>query len=151
MTKIVMALLVCGFALPVLAQDCRSVLGLQTADVASLKRVEREWSDAFMHGKPEYIACLLAPDYASVSPKGVHDLSWEVEHARKNKGSSAPIPDVPGTTYQVHGSTGVVRFFHPADGKQPASYGSDIFSFQDGAWRALYSQHTYVESGMAVK
>ena len=104
-----------------------------------------------MHGKPEYIACLLAPDYASVSPKGVHGLSWEIEHARKNQGSSAPVPDVPGTTYQIYGNTGIVRFFHPAEGKQPASYGSDIFAFQDGVWRALYSQHTYVESRSTAK
>jgi hypothetical protein len=136
------------FVLPVAAQNCRSVLGQQAPDAASLKRVEDQWDEAFLHGNIEYLQCLLAPDYASVSPKGVHDRAWELEHARKNKGSTAPIPNVPGMTFEVHGSTAIARLLKPAsaDGKQPASYAADVFAFQDGAWRALYSQHTAVES-----
>ncbi|HEY1731455.1 MAG TPA: hypothetical protein VGG15_06890, partial [Terriglobales bacterium] len=64
-----------------------------------------------------------------------------------NQGSTAPIPDTPGILFEVHGNTGVMRLFKPAsaDGKQPAQYLADIFAFQDGAWRAVYSQHTPVK------
>ena len=136
------------FVLPVAAQNCHTILGQQSPDVASLKHVEDQWDEAFLHGNVEYLQCLLASDYASVSPKGVHDRAWELEHARNNKGSTAPIPTFPGMIFVVHGTTAIARLFKPAsaDGKQPGSYAADVFAFQDGAWRALYSQHTDVES-----
>jgi len=134
-------------ALSVFAQDCHRILGQQSPDAASLRRVEDRWNEAFMRGGTDYLQCLLAPDYASVSPIGVHDRVWELEHARKNLGSSVPIPDVPGMSFEIHGNTGVMRLFKPAsaDGKQAAQYMADIFAFQDGAWRAVYSQHTPVQ------
>lgn len=136
------------FVLPLAAQNCRSILGQQAPDVASLKQVEDRWDEAFLHGNVEYLQCLLSSDYASVSPKGLHDRAWELEHAGKNKGSTTPIPNFPGLTFTVHGTTAIARLLKPAsaDGKQPASYAADVFAFQDGAWRALYSQHTQVES-----
>ena len=36
------------FALSAYAEDCHAVLGHQSADVASLRRVEDKWNDAFM-------------------------------------------------------------------------------------------------------
>jgi hypothetical protein len=138
----------CTFALPVIAQDCSRILGPQKADTASVKKAEDAWDEAFLHGNADYLQCLLTPDYASVSPKGSHDKAWELEHASKNKGSSAPVLDFPGMTFQVHGTTAIARLFHPAsaDGKQPASYAADIFTFQDGAWHAVYSQHTNLDA-----
>lgn len=145
--KTALLVLCCAFTLPALAQDCRSILGPQSADAASLKKVEDRWDEAFMRGKVEYLDCLLSPDYASVSPKGTHGRNWELEHARKNQNSQAPVPQIDGMTFEVHGNTGVMRLFKPAsaDGKQPAQYMADIFAFQDGAWRAVYSQHTPLE------
>lgn len=144
--RVMLAVFVCVCALPAVAQDCRRVLGEQSPDAASLKRVEDRWNEAFMRGGTEYLECLLAPEYASISPLGVHDRAWELETAAKHKGSSAPIPDVPGMSFEIYGNTGVMRLFKPAsaDGKQAAQYMADIFAFQDGAWRAVYSQHTPV-------
>jgi hypothetical protein len=149
MKRIVATLFFCTLALLAGAQDCRKVLGQQSADTASVKKAEDAWDEAFMHGNAEYLECLLTSDYASVSPKGSHGKDWEIEHASKNKGSSAPIPDFPGMTFQVHGTTAIARLFHPAssDGKQPAAYSADVLTFQDGAWHALYSQHTTVDAG----
>ena len=134
--------------LPMAAQNCRSILGQQSPTVASLKQVEDRWDEAFQHGNTEYLGCLLAPDYASVSPKGSHDREWELEHARKNQGSTTPVLSFPGMTFEVHGTTAIARLLKPAsaDGKQRASYAADVFAFQDGAWRALYSQHTDMET-----
>jgi len=146
--RVIVAVLFCSYTLSLFAQDCRRILGEQSADAASLKRVEDRWDEAFMRGETGYLECLLAPEYASVSPKGVHDRAWELEHAAKNKASSAPITEVPGMSFEIYGTTGVMRLFKPAsaDGKQKAQYMADIFAFQDGAWRAVYSQHTPVES-----
>ena len=142
------AIFLCLVAFPGFAQDCHSVLGRQAADTASLQQVEERWNDAFLHGHADYLECLLAADYLSVSPKGTHDRIWELDHARKNQRSTAPIPETPGMIFEVHGNTGVMRLFKPAspDGKQPAQYMADIFAFQEGAWRAVYSQHTLVEA-----
>lgn len=148
--KPVLIILLCStFALSAFAEDCRSVLGKQSADAASLRRVEDRWDEAFMRGGTRYLECLLAPDYASISPAGVHDRAWEIQHAANNRESTAPIPQVQGMQFQVHGSTGVMRLFKPAsaDGKYPAQYMADIFSFHDGAWHAVYSQHTPVGEG----
>lgn len=140
------ALLFSVVALTAYGQDCRSILGKQSADAASLRKVEDEWDLAFMRGRTRYLECLLTTDYASVSPSGVHDRAWEIQHAANNRESTTPIPEVHGMQFEVHGSAGVMRLFKPAsaDGKQPAQYMADIFSFYDGAWHAVYSQHTPV-------
>lgn len=143
------AVVLCSAVLMARAEDCGRILGQQSANAESLRQVEAKWNDAFLHGHTDYLECLLAPDYVSVSPLGTHDRVWELEHARKNQGSTAPIPETPGMTFEVHGNTGVMRLFKPAsqDGKQPAQYMADIFAFLDGGWRAVYSQHTPVQGG----
>lgn len=142
---VTLAVLFCSFALSASAQDCRRVLGQQSADAASIKRVEQAWTDAFLHGGTDYLQCLLTPDYVSVSAKGVpRDRTAIIGFAEKNKGKNTPVPSLPDPTIQIYGNTAVVRSDSPAaaDGKYPAMYSSDIFAFQDGAWHAVYSQHT---------
>lgn len=150
--RAVVMLLFCS-AIPGFAQECRTILGHQAPDIASLQRVEDKWNDAFLHGHTDYLECLLAPNYISVSPKGTHDRAWELEHARQNQGSTTPIPQAPGIMFLVHGNTGLMRISKPAspDGKHPADYLSDIFAFENGAWHAVYSQHTTIQpsAGMA--
>ena len=132
---------------PLLAADCSKVLGPQAADAASLERVEDAWNEAFMRGNTDYLECLLVPDFVTVTPHGKRDRAWELEHARQNRGSSAPILHFSGTVFQIEGSTGIVKLHKPAsvDGQHPATQLADVFTFQDGAWRAVYSQHTFVE------
>ena len=144
--RLAVVLLLSLSAAPLFAQNCSTVLGKQSPDAASLRHVEAEWNRAFTQGDANYLQCLLSADYASVSPKGVHGKDWELEHARKNHGSTAAVPTVPGETYEVHGATGIMRLLKPAsaDSKFPAQYMADVFAFQDGAWRAVYSQHTDV-------
>jgi hypothetical protein len=143
------ALLCSAFVVMAYGQDCRSVLGKQSPDAASLKAVKDKWDVAFMRGGTRYLECLLTPDYASVSPSGVHDRAWEIQHAANNRESTAPIPEAHGMQFEVHGSAGVMRLFKPAsaDGKQQAQYMADIFSFYDGGWHAVYSQHTPIDAG----
>jgi hypothetical protein len=127
------------------AQDCQKLLGQQSADAQSVEKTEHAWTEAFLHGGTAYLGCLLAPDYVSVSAKGVvRDRETIIGFARKNQGKTTPLPNVPEPEIQIYGNTAVVRSDSPAapDGKYPAMYSSDIFAFQNGAWRAVYSQHT---------
>ena len=153
MRRIVGTVLLCVGALPVFAQDCRKILGAQKADAASIKKVEDAWSGAYMNGGTEYLECLLAPDYVSVSAKGVPRdkaviVAGAQKNAQQNKGKSTPLPDLPQPKIQVYGNTAVVQSSLAADpnGKYPAMYSSDVFAFQGGVWRAIYSQHTAVEA-----
>lgn len=139
------AVLLCSVVSTVHAEDCRRVLGRQSADAGSIKQVEHAWSEAFLHGGTDYLQCLLTPDYVSVSAKGVpRDRAAIVAMAEKNKGKNTPMPTLPEPMIQIYGNTAVVRSDSPAapDGKYPAMYSSDVFAFQDGAWHAVYSQHT---------
>src|SRR5215470_5741533 len=61
------AVSVCLLAVAASAQDCRQVLGQQSADAASIKQVEHAWTEAFLHGGTQYLDCLLTRDYVSVS------------------------------------------------------------------------------------
>ena len=147
MKRLSILLLAVVSALPLFAADCGKVLGPQQANAASLQRVEDDWNEAFMRGNTDYLECLLVPDYTTVTPRGTRDRAWELEHARQNQGSSAPIPHVSGTVFQIDGTTGIARLYKAAsaDGKHPATYLADVFTFKDGAWRAVYSQHTFVQ------
>ena len=147
MRRIVCTVLLCVSAMPVFAQDCRKILGPQNADAASLQRVEDAWNEAFMRGNTDYLECLLVPDFITVTPHGTRDRVWELEHARQNRGSATPIPHFSGMVFQIEGSTGIARLYKAAsaDGQHPATYVADVFTFQGGAWRAVYSQHTFVE------
>lgn len=157
MRRIVVTLLVCTATLPLVAQDCRKILGKQKPDAASIKQVEDRWSQAYMQGGTEFLECLLTSDYVSVSAKGVPRdkaaiVSGAQRNAQQNKGKSdrksQTLPDLPEPKIQLYGNTAVVQSSLAADpnGKYPAMYSSDVFAFQDGAWRAIYSQHTPVET-----
>ena len=117
----------------------------------------RQWSQAYTQGGTEYLECLLTSDYVSVSAKGVPRdkatiVSGAQKNAQQNKGKndakSKTLPDLPEPKIQLYGNTAVVQSSLAADpnGKYPAMYSSDVFAFQDGAWHAIYSQHTPVES-----
>lgn len=89
----------------------------------------------------------------SVSAKGVpRDKATIVTRAQKNaqqnkgksEAKSKTLSDLPEPKIQLYGNTAVVQSSLAADpnGKYPAMYSSDVFTFQDGAWHASYSQHT---------
>jgi hypothetical protein len=147
MKRLSILLLAVASAFPLFAADCGKVLGPQQVNAASLQRVEDDWNEAFMRGKTDYLECLLVPDYTTVTPRGTRDRAWELEHARQNQGSSTSISHVTGTVFQIEGTTGIARLYKAAsaDGQHPATYLSDVFTFKDGAWRAVYSQHTFVQ------
>ena len=157
MRRIFCTALLCVGALPLIAQDCHKILGKQRPDAASIKQAEDRWSRAYTQGGTGYLECLLTSDYVSVSAKGVpRDKTTIVNGAQKNAqqnkgkndGKSQTMPDLPEPKIQLYGNTAVVQSSLAADpnGKYPAMYSSDVFAFQDGAWRAIYSQHTPVEA-----
>lgn len=146
--SIITAAILCASVVPAAAQDCGKLLGQQSADAKSVRQTERAWTEAYLHGGTPYLECLLAPDYVSVSGKGVaRDRATIIGFAKKNEGKTTPLPNPTEPKIQIYGNTAVVQAQVAADpnGKYPAMYSSDVFSFQDGAWHAVYSQHTNID------
>lgn len=104
---------------------------------AGVRAVEAHWTQAFLHGDTAFLTRLLAPNYVSISTKGVvRDraaiVGLAVAMSKKNLGS------FPAQTLQVEvrGESAIVT---SSDGGQRSV---DVFYFSDGAWHAWYSQHT---------
>jgi uncharacterized protein DUF4440 len=159
MRRVVLPVALCLSVIPAAAQNCQQLLGQQKPDAASIKKVEHGWMDAYLHGGTDYLNCLLLEDYVSVSWKGVpRDKAEIMEMARKNAGNqtadtktadkNAPKPKLPEPKIRIYGNTAVVHSQAAADpnGKYPAMYSADVFTFQDGAWHAVYSQHTNIQA-----
>ena len=107
---------------------------------ASVRAAENRWSEAFISGDAATLDALLHPAYVSVGSTGKARPKAEIiaiakAYAEKHPGEHAqPLPAT--STVQLIGPTALVQH-------QAASEVSiDLFSFEDGRWRARYSQHT---------
>jgi hypothetical protein len=50
-----------------------------------------------------------------------------------------------GTSVRIEGNTGIVTFYSLKGGPQKGATSSDIFTYLNGRWHAVYSQHTAVK------
>jgi hypothetical protein len=146
----------CADAPPAPAHDCASAeLAGQKLDADSVRRVERDWLTAEIHGDAEHVACLLEDDYAEVAFDGaVHSKSDIVKGAAKHKGSTAPIPDITFTGIIVHGTAATaysVQDKHDLAGKPIKLFFSDSFVFHDGAWHPYFSVNAAARDDLKVK
>jgi Domain of unknown function (DUF4440) len=113
-----------------------------TAETA-LRKAENGWSQAFVTGDGAFLDTLLDPAYVSVGTGGAaHDkaaiIAMAKGYAAAHPGSRAePMP--PTSTIDVKGASAIVRHTSARD------VSVDVFYFQDGHWRAWYSQHTAVK------
>lgn len=109
------------------------------SDAHVVRMTERRWLDAEFHGDTATLRQLLAPEYRSVSWKGVKNrdaiLATALRHAA-NRDSEPPYAD---PQIEIHGETAIATFTVP-----DTSYSADVFTFDDGSWHPIYSQHTYV-------
>lgn len=140
-------------AAPALAADTTPVN--ETAKTpAAVMAVDQHWMDAEVSGDTAWLSHLLLPDYRSVSADGT-TTSREaiIAGAAKHRGSDAFMRKVDAwqkahptkQTVVIHGDVAILSFYDPALGAQKGVRSSDIFVYEDGHWRALYSQHSKVK------
>lgn len=114
----------------------------QKRDEASVRAVETGWSEAFITGDAAYLNALLDSSYVSVGATGkahpkAEIVSMAQAYAAKNPGKHAdPLPAT--STIQLIGATALVRHHSVRDTS------IDLFRFDKGRWRAVYSQHTAI-------
>jgi hypothetical protein len=119
----------------------------------AVKAADDGWEKAEESGDVAYVDDLLLAGYRSVNADGtVHDKEAIMANTRKHIGSTEYaakvqkwLADHPqGTDVMLRGDTAVVTFYLKSLGPENGIMSSDVFTYVDGRWHAIYSQHTQV-------
>jgi hypothetical protein len=118
----------------------------QKKDTATIQRLEAVWNEAYLHGDPALMKCLLAPDFTEIMRSGeLKSLSDELSMAEKNRGKSLKVPELPKIEVLLHENAAVAygrSFSTSADGKPEIRWYSDTYLWKDGRWHAFFAQQT---------
>ena len=142
-------LLVC--LLPLSAKDNCALRPLthQRRDVATIQRLEDEWSRAYLRGDTELERCLLSPDFTEILRTGeVKGLQDELDLAAKNQGKNLPIPNLPKTNVLLHGNVAVAYGISSStsNGKSKTTRFADSYLWEHGTWHVFFAQQTRMEN-----
>ena len=125
----------------------------QPKTAEAVKAADDNWEKAEESGDVAYVDNLLLPGYRSVNADGtVHDEAAILANAKNNLGSAEHADKVAkwlaahpmGSSVLIQGDTAVVTFYLKPLGPEKGIMSSDIFTYIDGKWHAVYSQHTQV-------
>lgn len=120
----------------------------QARTSAAVVAVDDHWSQAEMSGDTTWLDSMLLPEYRSISADGrILDKQTLLAHAAKNRGSDKMRKRVEAwlkthptsKSVVLRGDVAILSFSDPRTGYVRSA---DIFVYQDGAWHALYSQHS---------
>jgi len=120
---------------------------------AAVEAADQAWSGAEQKGDAEFVAWLLLPEYRSVGPAGTFATRGAiVAHAKaqtpENEAKSASMvakwkSDHPSRAdVRLFGDTAVLTWTSTRPEAKSGVYSCDIFTYRDGHWHAVYSQHT---------
>ncbi len=125
----------------------------QPKTAEAVRAADDRWEKAEETGDAAYVDNLLLDGYRSVNADGtVHDKATIVANTRKHSGSPEYAEKVKKwmadhpeeTSVVLRGDTAVVTFHLKPLGPEKGIMSSDIFTYVDGGWHAIYSQHTSV-------
>lgn len=143
----------CLLVLPARAGSSPSNAAVESQKTAAgAIAVDEHWSLAEYMGDTDYLKQMLSPEYRSVNADGkAYSKDRIVAGAAKRSGTalataqgrvSAYRKDHPyGTSVVVRGDTAILSFYDLKRGPQDGVTSSDVFTYVDGQWHALYSQH----------
>lgn len=126
----------------------RPELQSQSRDVATVQRLEKAWTLAFLSGDEELERCLLTPDFTEVLSDGsIKHLADELALARNNLGKNRPVPDIPAGTVLLHGNVAAAYGASP-----PVSSSAtrrrmryvDYYVWENGEWHVYFAQQTFI-------
>jgi hypothetical protein len=118
---------------------------------AAVLATEDHWLRAEATGDTEFLSDFLLPQYRSVNEDGsAHPRDTIIAHAAKNRGSTKAIDELReyrqlhplATSIVLLGDLAIVSFYDPRLGVQQGVRSSDILLYRNGAWQAVYSQHS---------
>jgi hypothetical protein len=112
---------------------------------------DESWQQAEEDGDSQFIEQLLLDGYRSVGSGGKTTTKSQIVEGAKKRGKSAEFAKMVADWKAKHPSAAEVTIFGdtavltwvPTDaGPNPPVNSCDIFVYRDGAWHAIYSQHS---------
>lgn len=121
----------------------------QKRDAATIQRLERAWSVAFLTGDAELESCLLLPAFTEIFGDGrMQHLGDELALARANQGKHPPMPDFPGEKVLLRGDAAVaygISTSKGTDGQVRRQWFADYYVWNRGAWHVYFAQQTPIK------
>ena len=123
--------------------------------VSAVTAVDNHWLLAEVHGDVAWLDHMLLPEYRSVGSNGsISPKAKILASARRNQNSDKMARLVAkymkehptGTSVVLKENTAVVTFYSKKIGPKNGIRSSDIFVYINGAWHAIYSQHTAMKT-----
>jgi ketosteroid isomerase-like protein len=135
---------------PLLAGDACRLLSLahEQKDVATIDKIEKAWTVAFLRGDTQFERCLLTSDFTEIMRHGnITTLVDELRGAAENREKNMPIPEFPEIQVLLHGNVAVAYGTLSATGsarKARARY-ADYYVWENGGWQAFFARQTPIE------
>jgi hypothetical protein len=113
----------------------------QQRDSATIQRLERAWSVAFLTGDTAFEQCLLLPDYTQINRDGsIGNLQSELALAARNRGKHLQTDGFPTVSVVIHGDAAVG--YGVAASKRGRMRWADYYIWDGSAWHVYFAQQT---------
>jgi hypothetical protein len=147
LSRLVCTILVTASAAPTIAHaspaEPRTAAAVVAADAA--------WGRAEAKGDADFVDRLLAPEYRSVNPAGKATSKADIL-ARTRSAGGTPAQTAEMAVWRkdhptradvaLFGDTAVLAWVSTGTSDAGKIRSCDIFVYRDGAWHAIYSQHS---------
>lgn len=111
----------------------------QHLDEDTIRRIEQDWLTAEYRGNPQFLDCLLEPDYRTFGKSGQIRTRREViDHVPLTTNMSKPVPALQ-TLVIIHGTSATAHSIMRTtdkDGNPKEVHFIDAYTFHDGRWFA---------------
>ena len=116
----------------------------------AVEAVDDAWSKAEESGDVAYVDWLLLPGYRSVGHAGeITTKDGILANTRPHPGSADRAAKIaawraahPPSEVSIFGDTAILTWVSTKPGAPRPISSVDVFTYRDGHWRAVYSQHT---------
>ena len=144
--KLLFLVCLCSSAAAAQVNCVRPELAHQSRDVATIQRLEKAWTLAYLSGDTEFERCLLTSDFMEIMKDGsINRLSEELALAAKNKGKNVTNPPMAPESFHLHDNVAVaygVLSDKPGDGNPRKMYFVDYYVWANGSWHVFFAQQT---------
>jgi len=114
-------------------------------DVATILRLEKAWSVAFLQGDTAFERCLLAPTFAEILRTGeMTGLAGELSFATKNVAHPRRVPPLPRPTVVLLADGAVA--YGIVKGKMRTTRYADFYVWTRSQWQVVFAQQTVVQT-----
>ncbi|PXV59033.1 hypothetical protein SAMN04487785_11749 [Dyella jiangningensis] len=125
---------------PTPAECAKIATPSQQRDAATIQRIEQAWLTAEYRGHPEYLACLLEPDYHTSSRSGlVRSRQDVIDRVPQVSNDAKEVPKL-DTIVVIHGDAAtahsILRTTDKAGNPKEVHF-VDGYTFHDGRWFAF--------------